>query len=202
MKVLLINGSPRQNGNTALALSEAVKVLEENQVQTETVQIGIKPVQGCINCGQCKQLGVCVFKDELYLKILEKIQDCDALILGSPVYYAGANGSLCAVLDRIFYSVSRFLEYKPAAAIAVCRRGGAGAAFDRLNKYFTISNMPVVPSTYWNSVHGRLPGEAAQDKEGLQTVRYLARNMVWMLNSLNREKRPADEPRVVTSFVR
>ncbi|MDR1759094.1 MAG: flavodoxin family protein [Fibrobacter sp.] len=202
MKVLLINGSPRQNGNTAFALSEAVKVFEGNQIQTEMVQIGTKPVQGCINCRHCKQHGVCVFKDELYLEILEKIQNCDALILGTPVYYAGANGSLCAVLDRIFYSVSRFLEFKPGAAIAVCRRGGAGAAFDRLNKYFTITNMPVVPSTYWNIVYGRLPGEAAQDKEGLQTVRNLARNMVWMLNSLDREKRPAEELQAVTNFVR
>ena len=140
-------------------------------------------MQGCIACGKCAELGRCVFNDALYNEVREKLAGADALVVGSPVYYAGPNGSLCALLDRLFYSCSDRLAYKPAAAVAVCRRGGASATFDRLNKYFTISNMPVVSSQYWNSVHGRLPGEAAQDAEGLQTMRVLARNMARMLRA-------------------
>ena len=198
MKVLLINGSPRREGNTFIALSEAARALEAEGVGAEIVSIGTKAVQGCIACGKCAELGRCVFNDALYNEVREKLVGADALVVGSPVYYAGPNGSLCALLDRLFYSCSDRLAYKPAAAVAVCRRGGASATFDRLNKYFTISNMPVVSSQYWNSVHGRLPGEAAQDAEGLQTMRVLARNMARMLRAglLASEGRPEPEERV------
>lgn len=205
MKVLLINGSPRKNGNTSIALSEVAKTLETCGIETQTIHIGTKAVQGCTACQKCHTLGRCVFKDELYETIHKSIQDIDGLIVGSPVYYAGPNGSLCAILDRVFYSASELLEYKPAAAVAVCRRGGASATFDRLNKYFTISNMPVVPSQYWNSVHGMLPGDALQDAEGLQTMRTLGRNMAWMLKNLNKgvEHHPQEEEeRQMTNFIR
>jgi len=205
MKVLLINGSPRKNGNTSIALSEVAKTLETFGIETQTIHIGVKAVQGCTACQKCHTLGRCVFKDELYETIHKSIQDIDGLIVGSPVYHAGPNGSLCAILDRVFYSASELLEYKPAAAVAVCRRGGASATFDRLNKYFTISNMPVVPSQYWNSVHGLLPGDALQDAEGLQTMRTLGRNMAWMLKNLNKgvEHHPQEvEERQMTNFIR
>ena len=204
MKVLLINGSPHKEGNTFIALSEVAKALEANGVEAEIVSIGAKAVQGCIACGRCAELGRCAFKDDLYNKVREKLETIDGIIVGSPVYYAGPNGSLCAFLDRLFYSAGALLAYKPAASVAVCRRGGASATFDRLNKYFTINNMPVVSSQYWNSVHGRLPGEAAQDIEGLQTMRVLGRNMAWMLKSLKQggEPVPEREPWTPTNFIR
>ncbi len=204
MKVLLINGSPRKEGNTFLALSEIAKTLEANGVEAEIVQLGNKAVQGCIACGRCAELGKCAFNDDLYTTVRTKLETADALIVGTPVYYAGPNGSLCALLDRLFYSSSTLLEYKPAAAVAVCRRGGATAAFDRLNKYFTISNMPVVSSQYWNIAHGRKPGEVLHDAEGLQTMRTLAKNMVWLLNSITQSKieRPEKEAPERTNFIR
>lgn len=204
MKVLLINGSPRSKGNTSIALTEAAKALQANGIETEMISIGTKAVQGCIACNRCAELGKCVFKDELYNKVREKLETADGIIIGSPVYYAGLNGSLCALLDRLFYSASSLLQYKPAASVAVCRRGGASATFDRLNKYFTISNMPVVSSQYWNSVHGRLPGEASQDAEGLQTMRTLGNNMAWMLKSLKNggQQVPEKEKGIMTSFIR
>lgn len=203
MKVLLINGSPRSKGNTSIALTEAAKALQANGIETEMISIGTKAVQGCIACNRCAELGRCVFKDELYNKVREKLETADGIIIGSPVYYAGPNGSLCALLDRLFYSASSLLQYKPAASVAVCRRGGASATFDRLNKYFTISNMPVVSSQYWNSVHGRLPGEASQDAEGLQTMRTLGNNMAWMLKSLKNggQQVPEKEKGIMTSFI-
>ena len=207
MKVLLINGSPRREGNTFIALSEVAKALNDNGVGTEIVSIGTKAVQGCIACGRCAELGHCVFNDELYQKIRKELETADGIVIGSPVYYAGPNGSLCALLDRLFYSAKNLLVYKPAASVAVCRRGGASATFDRLNKYFTISNMPVVSSQYWNSVHGRLPGEASQDLEGLQTMRVLGQNMAWLLRCIETGKKqgiekPVYEPRLRTSFIR
>ncbi len=204
MKVLLINGSPKPKGNTYIALSEVAATLEAGGVQTEILSIGAKAVQGCIACNKCYELGRCVFKDQLYDTVREKLREADGLIVGSPVYYAGPNGSLCALLDRIFYSAGELLQYKPAASVAVCRRGGASATFDRLNKYFTITNMPVVSSQYWNSVHGRLPGEAAQDAEGLQTMRTLGRNMVWMLKNLREGAAPVPEAEAwePTHFIR
>jgi len=203
MKVLLINGSPRHQGNTSIALAEVARTLEAEGIETVTVGIGNQPVRGCIGCAACVKKGRCTFSDPLYDRLHAILEEgIDGLVVGSPVYYAGPNGSLCAILDRLFYSLSPLMAYKPAAAVAVCRRGGASATFDRLNKYFTINNMPVVPSQYWNSVHGAAPGEAAQDLEGLQTMRTLARNMAWMLKGMKKEDIPAPEPRQRTNFIR
>jgi multimeric flavodoxin WrbA len=205
MRVLLINGSPRVKGNTSIALAEVAKVLEAEGVETTMVHIGVEPVRGCVACGACRKSNSrCAFSDALYDKLRAILEEgIDGLVVGSPVYYAGPNGSLCALLDRLFYSSGALLAYKPAAAVAVCRRGGASATFDRLNKYFTINNMPVVPSQYWNSVHGAAAGEALEDLEGLQTMRTLGRNMVWMLRDLQREDVPAgEEKKIKTSFVR
>ena len=204
MKVLLINGSPRKNGNTFLALSEVASALEKQGIATEIVPLGTKAVQGCIACNKCRELGRCIFRDELYDTVHGKLAEADALVVGSPTYYAGPNGSLCALLDRLFYSAGESLRFKPAAAVAVCRRGGASATFDRLNKYFTINNMPVVSSQYWNSVHGRLPGEATQDAEGMQTMHTLGDNMAWILKNLEAGKiSPSQQEQpVVTSFIR
>lgn len=202
MKVVLINGSPHRKGNTFIALSEVAGALEKEGVQTEIIQLGIKAVQGCIACNKCAELGHCVFQDTLYNQVREALQEADGIVVGSPVYYAGPNGALCALLDRVFYSCSELLAYKAGASVAVCRRGGASATFDRLNKYFTILNMPVVSSQYWNSVHGMRPGEAIEDAEGLQTMRMLGRNMAWLLKGVKREERPEPELRVMTNFIR
>ena len=202
MKVVLINGSPHRKGNTFIALSEVAGALEKEGVQTEIIQLGIKAVQGCIACNKCAELGHCVFQDTLYNQVREALQEADGIVVGSPVYYAGPNGALCALLDRVFYSCSELLAYKAGASVAVCRRGGASATFDRLNKYFTILNMPVVSSQYWNSVHGMRPGEATEDAEGLQTMRMLGRNMAWLLKGVKRDERPEPELRVMTNFIR
>lgn len=202
MKVVLINGSPHRKGNTFIALSEVAGALEKEGVQTDIIQLGIKAVQGCIACNKCAELGHCVFQDTLYNQVREALQEADGIVVGSPVYYAGPNGALCALLDRVFYSCSELLAYKAGASVAVCRRGGASATFDRLNKYFTILNMPVVSSQYWNSVHGMRPGEATEDAEGLQTMRMLGRNMAWLLKGVKREERPEPELRVMTNFIR
>ena len=202
MKVVLINGSPHRKGNTFIALSEVAGALEKEGVQTEIIQLGIKAVQGCIACNKCAELGHCVFQDTLYNQVREALQEADGIVVGSPVYYAGPNGALCALLDRVFYSCSELLAYKAGASVAVCRRGGASATFDRLNKYFTILNMPEVSSQYWNSVHGMRPGEATEDAEGLQTMRMLGRNMAWLLKGVKREERPEPELRVMTNFIR
>lgn len=204
-KVLLINGSPRENGNTFMALGEVAKVLNDEGVETEIISIGKHAVQGCIACGMCGRNGRCTFRDDLYYKVFRAIKDgIDGLIVGSPVYYGGPNGSLCALLDRVFYSLGTDLQYKPAASVVVCRRGGASAAFDRLNKYFTILNMPVVSSQYWNMVYGQTPGQASQDEEGMQTMRTLGRNMAWMMRRLNVsvDGHPDMEQPVRTNFIR
>lgn len=200
MKVLLINGSPHLKGNTYYALGEAAKTLNDCGINTEIFHIGSKPVQGCMACYKCKTTGECIFKDEVYLSLRAKLQDADAIIIGSPVYFAGPAGSLCALLDRVMYSCSQFLRNKPAACVVVCRRGGASSAFDRLNKYFTILNMPVVSSQYWNMVYGREPGEVLQDKEGMQTMRTLGRNMAYMLKSFKQAALPHPEQEPITSF--
>ncbi|MBQ2523149.1 MAG: flavodoxin family protein [Prevotella sp.] len=205
MRVLLINGSPRNEGNTFLALSEVAKTLNEEGVETVIVGIGKKAVQGCIACGMCGRTGRCTFNDDLYGKIFSIIKDgIDGLIVGSPVYYGGPNGSVCALMDRICYSLNGYLKFKPAASVAVCRRGGASATFDRLNKYFTILNMPVVSSQYWNMVYGQTPGQAALDEEGMQTMRTLGRNMAWMIKKLNvsEDGHPELEQPVWTNFIR
>ncbi|MBQ5981038.1 MAG: flavodoxin family protein [Prevotella sp.] len=205
MKVLLINGSPRKDGNTSLALKEVAKTLNEEGVETVIVNIGKKAVQGCIACGMCGREGRCTFRDELYNQVCTIIKDgIDGLVVGSPVYYGGPNGSVCALMDRICYSLNGYLKFKPAASVSVCRRGGASATFDRLNKYFTILNMPVVSSQYWNMVYGQTPGQAALDEEGMQTMRTLGRNMAWMMKKLNvaEDGHPELEQPVWTNFIR
>lgn len=207
MKVLLINGSPRKEGNTATALAEVANQLEKEGIESETVWIGNKPIRGCAACGQCtaKGLGRCVFDDDICNRISEKFADANALIVGSPVYYGQPNGALLSVIQRAFYSNGANISGKPAASIAVCRRGGATAAFECLNMPFQMMNMPIVTSQYWNIVYGRTPGEAALDKEGMQTMQTLARNMAWLLKSTNGEKapgRPTDEPWDAMHFIR
>ena len=205
MKVLLINGSPKDKGNTFLALSEVAKALNEEEVETEIVSIGKQPVPGCIACGMCGRTGKCTFNDAPYFSILRAVKEgIDGLVVGSPVYYGGPNGSLCALLDRVFYSLSNHLKFLPAASVVVCRRGGASAAFDRLNKYFTITNMPVVSSQYWNMVYGQTPGQASLDEEGMQTMRTLGHNMAWMIRQLNiaADGHPQLEAPLRTNFIR
>lgn len=202
MKVLLLSGSPRMGGNSYIALKEVGNELERNGVEYQIIEIGNKPVRGCIACGKCAELGRCTFDDELYNKVYKAVKESDAFVVASPVYYGGPNGSLCALLDRLFFSASKYLSYKPAASVVVCRRGGASSAFERLNQYYLMSNMLVVGSQYWNSVHGCAAGEAAEDKEGLQTMRTLARNLVWTLNSIQNSELPYKEPRIATNFIR
>ena len=205
MKVLLINGSPRRKGNTFLALSEAAKTLQQNGIETEIVQIGVKPVRGCIACGQCKvkQLGRCVFDDDICNRIVEKLDDADALIVGSPVYYGQPNGSVLSLIQRMFFSAGAKVQNKPAAAVSVCRRAGATAAFQTLSLPFFLMNMPVVPSQYWNIVYGLDQGEAALDTEGMQTMRTLANNLAAMLKATGGTPVPGtDEPRAPMNFIR
>ena len=204
MKVLMINGSPRKEGNTSIALKEMEKILIQEGIETEIVQIGSKDIRGCVACGFCKDKGRCVFNDEVNQLAL-KLQESDGLVVASPVYYSSANATLTACLDRLFYITSFDKTMKVGASIAVARRGGFSATFDQLNKYFTITGMPVASSQYWNSVHGRNQGEALQDEEGLQTMRVLARNMAFLMKSiaLGKEKYglPETEKRVFTHFI-
>lgn len=186
MKVLLINGSPKLKGCTYTALNEIAKELEAENIETEIFHIGNQPIRGCIGCGGCKSNNRCVFNDDTVNKAIEKVKEADGIIFGSPVHYAAASGSLTSFLDRLFYAYGgKFLAYKPGASIVSCRRGGSTAAFDQLNKYFTISNMPIVSSQYWNMVHGNTPDEVRQDLEGMQIMRTLGRNMAWLLKSIN-----------------
>ncbi len=205
MYVLMINGSPHKNGNTALALSEMGKVFAESGVDYEILHIGNNAVRGCVACGSCGKTGKCVFDDAVN-PAAEKFARADALVLASPVYYAGANATLTAFADRLFYSTGFDKTMKVGASVAVARRGGCSATFDRLNKYFTICGMPVASSQYWNAVHGRAPGEAAEDAEGLQTMRTLARNMVFLMRSIALGKEqfglPEKEPWQPTHFIR
>ena len=207
MKVLLINGSPRKEGNTSIALNEVAKLLSQEGIDSEMVWIGNKPIRGCIACGQCKEqgLGRCIFDDDVCNQISEKFAEVDALIVGSPVYYGQPNGALLSIIQRAFFSNGANISGKPAASIAVCRRGGATAVFEALNMPFQMMNMPIVTSQYWNIVYGRTPGDAALDTEGLQTMRTLARNMAWLLKSTNGEKapgRPVDEAWEGMHFIR
>ena len=205
MKVLILNGSPRVDGNTTIAVNEMVKVFETEGIETQIMQIGSQAIRGCIACGSCAKNGKCVFDDAVNEaeQIFEK---ADGLVVASPVYYASANATLIACLDRLFYSTGFDKTMKVGASVAVARRGGCSATFDELNKYFTISGMPVASSQYWNSVHGRLKGEAKQDLEGLQTMRALARNMSFLMKSiaLGREKYglPEKEAWQATHFIR
>lgn len=205
MRTLLINGSPREHGNTAMALDEVARTLAAEGIDTVRVNIGREAIHGCIACGMCSRTGKCTFGDTPYEQVWRAVKDgIDAMVVGSPVYYGGPNGTLCALLDRVFYSLGHSLQYKPAASVVVCRRGGASAAFDRLNKYFTIMNMPLVSSQYWNMVYGQTPGQATQDGEGMQTMRTLARNMAWMMRRLDPVQAPPPEREqaVWTNFIR
>lgn len=205
MKILMINGSPKANGNTAVALNEMARVFAQEGMETEIVQVGNKSIRGCIACGGCAQKGCCVFDDGVN-EIAQKLKEADGLVIASPVYYASANGTLISFLDRLFYSIHCDLRMKVGASVAVARRGGCSATFDQLNKYFTITGMPVASSQYWNSVHGCTPREAEQDGEGLQTMRTLARNMAFLMRAieLGRERYglPETEQRVSTNFIR
>ena len=183
MKVLLINGSPRKDGNTAIALNEMIKVFESQGIETELLHIGGKDIRGCIACGKCRQLGHCVF-DDIVVQASQKLAEADGLVVGSPVYYAAANGTVVSFMDRLFYSNSADLRMKVGAAVSVARRGGQTTTFDQLNKYFTISGMPVASGQYWNGVHGAAPGEAENDTEGLQQMRTLAANMAFLMKSI------------------
>ena len=204
MKVLLINGSPRVGGNTSVALAEMVAVFEKNGIETETVQVGGKDIRGCVACFQCVKTGKCAI-DDIVNELAVKLEACDGLVLASPVYYAAANGTLVSLLDRLFYSTSFDKTMKVGASVAVARRGGCSATFDQLNKYFTLCGMPVASSQYWNSVHGRAPGQAAEDAEGLQTMRVLAENMTFLMKSIALGKEafglPEKEKRVWTNFI-
>ena len=205
MKVLVINGSPHKDGSVFTAISELCQELNAEGVETEVVHVGAKAIRGCVACRRCTELGKCSFDDEVN-EIAEKFREADGLVVASPVYYASPNGTLLALLDRLFYSTPFQKTMKVGAAVAVARRGGISSTFDELNKYFTISGMPVASSQYWNGVHGRAPGEAAQDEEGLQTMRTLAQNMSFLIKSiaLGKEKfgLPEKEAGIRTSFIR
>lgn len=204
-KILLINGSPNEKGCTYTALCEIADTLAKNDVDSEILYLGKKPVAGCIACGKCLQTGRCVFDDKVN-EILEKLDEYDGIVVGSPVYYAGPTGQLCAFLDRLFFCSEKRMSGKLAAAVVSCRRGGASAAFDRLNKYFTICNMVVVGSQYWNQVHGFTPDDVRKDEEGLQTMRTLAQNIAWLLKGMQAGKNagvelPVYEERIATHFI-
>lgn len=205
LNVLMINGSPRKGGNTALALGEMERVFQGEGMETETIQIGGQDLRGCIACGFCMQNGRCVF-DDLVNQVAPKFEACDGLVIASPVYYGSANGTLISFLDRLFYSTHFDKAMKVGASVVVARRGGATATFDEMNKYFTITGMPVASSQYWNIVHGREKGEAAQDAEGLQTMRALARNMAFLIKSIALGRAqyglPEREPFQRTNFIR
>ncbi|MBE6351887.1 MAG: flavodoxin family protein [Treponema bryantii] len=206
MKVLLINGSPHKDGCTFTALNEVAKTLEKNGIETEILYLGVKPIAGCIACGKCFEQKKC-FIDDKVNEILARSDEFDGLVIGSPVYYAGPSGQIRAFLDRLFYAGGWRFAGKPGAAVVSCRRGGATAAFDQLNKYFTISSMPIVSSQYWNQVHGAYAEQVLQDEEGLQTMRTLGNNMAWLLKCIQLGKEngitlPDREPPVWTNFVR
>jgi multimeric flavodoxin WrbA len=204
MKVLMINGSPRKGGNTSIALDEMAKVFESEGVEYETVQVGALAIKGCLSCGYCAKNGKCV-TDDIVNELSAKFEQADGLVIASPVYYASANGTLISCLDRLFFSSHFDMTMKVGASIACARRGGCSATFDELNKYFTISGMPVVSSRYWNSIHGRDKGEALKDEEGLQTMRVLAKNMVFLMKSIALGKKefgvPEKEPKIYTNFI-
>ncbi len=205
MNVLMLNGSPHKEGNTYIALREAEKIFKAENIDTEILHIGNKNIRGCIACYSCKETGKCVFQD-IVNETAVKLAQCDGLIIGSPVYFASANATLIAFLDRLFYSTSFDKSMKVGASVVVARRGGLSSTFDELNKYFTISGMPIASSQYWNSVHGREQGEACQDIEGLQIMRTLARNMAFLMKSIQLGKTtyglPVKEPFTPTNFIR
>lgn len=204
MKVLMVNGSPREHGNTSIALREMAQIFAQEGIECEIMNIGAEAIRGCIACGGCAETGKCVFNDTVN-EAAPKFKEADGLVIASPVYYASANATLIAFLDRLFYSSKFDKTMKVGASVVCARRGGCSATFDELNKYFTIAGMPVVSSQYWNSVHGRTPGEAEMDGEGLQTLRVLARNMAFLMKSIEIGKAhfglPEKEDRISTSFI-
>ena len=205
MNVLMINGSPRGNGNTTIALREMKNVFAQEGIEVTELNVGAKAIRGCIACNKCAELGKCVFDDAVN-EAAPLLAKADGVVVASPVYYASANGNLISFLDRLFYSCRCDLTMKVGASVVCARRGGCSATFDELNKYFTISGMPLASSQYWNSIRGRLPGEAEQDEEGKQTMRALARNMAFLMKSIALGKEayglPEKEPRVATHFIR
>lgn len=206
MKVLLVNGSPRTKGCTYTALQEVANTLNQQGIETEIFQVGAKPICGCIGCGVCSKTGKC-FMNDVVNEFVEKAASADAFVFGSPVHYAAASGSITSFLDRAFYSGGSVFADKPGAAVVSCRRGGATATFDQINKYFTICNMPIVSSQYWNMVHGNTPEEVVQDEEGMQTMRTLASNMAWLLKCIEAGKKagiamPVREEKLRTNFIR
>lgn len=206
MKVLLLNGSPKAEGCTYTALCEVAGALEKNGIETEIVQVGTAPIAGCIGCGVCTRTGKCFMEDGVN-EFVEKAKQADGFVFGSPVHYAAASGAVTSFLDRAFYGKSAAFAGKPGAAIVSCRRGGAASAFDQLNKYFTISNMPIVSSQYWNQVHGNTPEQVRCDEEGMQTMRTLGNNMAWLLKCIEAGKEagitfPEREPALKTNFIR
>lgn len=206
MHVLMINGSPHEKGCTYTTLSEVAGQLEKEGIETNIFHIGGKPIRGCTGCLACFETGYCVWKDDRVNECVDLAEKADGIVVGSPVYFAGPDGSLCAFLDRMFFAKGWKYAYKPAVAVVNCRRGGASAAFDRLNKYFTISSMPVVSSQYWNATHGLTPDEVRQDLEGMQTMRTVGRNMAWLLKCIEAGKGavpyPETEERLMTNFIR
>ncbi len=205
MKVLMLNGSPHEFGCTYTALSETAKALNENGIETEIVWLGKEPIEGCRGCAACRKLWKCVIDDKVNA-FMEKAEQADGFVFGSPVHYASAGGAIVSFMDRLFYSSNRKLAYKPAACVVSCRRGGATATFDVLNKYFTINHMPVVSSNYWNEIHGNTAEEAMQDVEGMQTMRVLGKNMAWLLKCIEAGKaagiEPEKEKKILTNFIR
>ena len=209
MKVLLINGSPKEKGCTYTALNIAAEALNSHGIETEIFHVGKDPIRGCTGCAVCAKTGSgrCVFADDAVNTVIEKVAEADGLIVGTPVHYAGASGAITSLMDRACYSGGKNFTLKPAAGIVSCRRGGATAAFDQLNKYFTILNMPIVSSNYWNMVHGNTPDEVLKDEEGVQTMRQLGHNMAWLLNSIkvaeaNGVEQPVIEGKIKTNYIR
>lgn len=207
MKVLMINGSPHPKGSTYNALMVVAGQLHKEGIETELMQIGSKDIRGCIACMKCVETGYCIFNDDPVNEGIDRLRAADGLVVGSPVYYAGPNATVCAFLDRVFFLKSAPYAFKPAASVVSCRRGGASASFDRLNKYYTIARMPVVSSQYWNSIHGNNAEEAAQDLEGLQIMRTLGDNMAWLLKCIKAGRDaginpPTPEQWIGTNFIR
>lgn len=203
MKVLFVNGSCNINGCTARALAEIEKVLKESNIETEIIQLGANPIRDCIGCKGCLKNGnKCVFNDDIVNEIIEKAKTCDGFVFGSPVYYAHPSGRILSVLDRVFYAGGKFLAYKPGAAVVSARRAGTTASIDVINKYFTINNMPVVSSQYWNMVHGSKSDDVEKDLEGMHVMKTIGKNMVWLLNATKQHAHPEPEAKPMTSFIR
>lgn len=206
MKVMLVNGSPHHEGCTYTALQEVAKALNADGIETKNFWIGVRPISGCLSCGGCRDADHCAI-DDIVNVFIDEAKDCDAFVFGAPVHFASANGAMISFMDRAFYSGKKALEFKPAASLVSCRRGGASATFDELNKYFTIRNMPVVSSQYWNQVHGNTPEEVIQDVEGMQTMRTLGHNIAWLLKCIEAGRsagieHPEPEEQIKTNFIR